>query len=293
MPNIGPALTLSDKALEQVSQVSPVDIEAARALWETRVPSYWKKLLISQTVTPGAVITTPFAWDASSRRYIDMRTRRYIPFAEIRDRAIEPFILQSRATARAMGSQLQQGGKLAEWERAMLEEVKLSQVAASLAANGGVTSETEDDRDHTAEIIIILLLLLREFAYQLQTGKQALNGFLLLRSDLYTYSTRGTFEEVRRFGMGSYFGATEERRRLGVADHCEGDGEREGCIELHDLGWAPIGTLPRLGDTPCRSNCKCRFEYRYKDESGDWVMIKDSATVARILGELGIREESE
>lgn len=293
MPNPGNALPLSETALEQISRPSALDIESARALWVSRVPPRWRRLLESQTITPGAKISTPFAWDASSRRYIDIRSRRYVPSLEIRDQAIEPFIRQSREALRSLGTGLQQGGRLADWERAAMEEVKLSQVAASMAANGGTAGGTEADRDHTAELVLLLLLLLHGFAGEIQSKKFPLNGRLLLRSDLYAYAARGTFEETRRFGMGTYFGAVEERRRLGIADHCtseDGDGELEGCVELADLGWRPIGTLPRLGESPCRTNCHCRFDYRYKDESGAWVEVDDSATDAKILRALKVKE---
>ena len=93
--------------------------------------------------------------------------------------------------------------------------------------------------------------------------------------------------------MGAYFGAVEERRVLERAEHCESDEELEGCIELSEKGWQPIGTLPRLGVSPCRSNCRCRFDYRYKDERGAWVEVDDSATVAAILREKGIKETVE
>jgi hypothetical protein len=293
MPNPGRALPLSDKALEQISQVSALDIEAAGALWVSRVPARWKRLLESQTIKPGGKISTPFAWDASERRYIDMRSRRYVPSIEIREGAIEPLIRSSRETLRAAGSGLQSGGSLSEWERAAIEEVKLSQIAAALAANGGASSANEDDREKIAAVILLLLLLLHGFAGEIQSRRFPLNGRLLLRSDLYAAATRSSWEEIRRYNAAAYFGATEERRILGRADHCtteDGDGELEGCIELSEMGWKPIGTLPRLGDSPCRTNCQCRFIYRYKNDRGEWVIVDDSATIAKILRAFNIKE---
>lgn len=296
MPNPGNALPLSEQALEQVSQVSPLDIEAARALWVSRVPLRWKRLLESQTLRPGAVITSPYAWDGSSRRYIEMRSRRYVPFTEIREQAIEPLIRSSKETLRSLGTGLQSGGSLADWERSAIEEVKLSTIAASLAANGGTGSETEADRDHTAELILLLLLLLHGFAREIEKKVFPLNGRLLRRSDLYGSSPRSTFEEARRAGMAAYFGAVEEKRVLGKADHCtteDGGGLLKGCVEIADSGWSKIGTLPRLGESPCGTNCKCRFIYRYKDDSGNWVYVDDSRTVAKILRAFGIKESVE
>lgn len=294
MPNPGNVLPLSERALEQISQVSPLDREAARALWAARVPLRWKRLLESQTVKPGAILSTPFVWDSASRRYIDLRSRRYIPFTQIREEAIEPLIRQSKETLRSLGKSLQEGGRLADWERGAIEEVKLSQIAATMAANGGERSETEEDRDHTAELLLLLLLLLHGFAGEIQKKTFPMNGRLLLRSDLYASQARSTFEEARRFGMATHFGAVEERRKLGKADHCTDEddpsGELSGCVELSDLGWQKIGSLPRLGESPCRTNCHCRFIYRYKDESGAWVEVDDSPTIAKILRQFGIKE---
>lgn len=293
MPRIGKALPLSDPALESFSQVSEIDIAAARSLWESSVPAPYRRLLDAPTVSPEIRSASPFVWDGISRRYISLRSRRYVPFTRIRDKAVEGLIQVSKQTGRAIGKTLQETGDLAGWERAMLEQVKTTQLAAALAAHGGPDKMSEEDKKKTAAAILILLLLLRAFAYDIQSRRMPINGLLFVRSDLYAAAARGTFEEARRYGMGAYFGAVEERRVLGRAEHCHSDGELDGCIELADMGWQPIGTLPRLGVSPCRSNCKCRFDYRYKDERGAWVTVDDSATVAAILKQKRIKETVE
>jgi hypothetical protein len=214
---------------------------------------------------------------------------------EIRNQAIEPLIRSAKSSARALGAGLQETGRLAEWERAMIEQVKTAQIAAGLASNGGVSSVSEDDKEEIAALILLLLLFLRVFALEIASRKQAIDGRLLLRSDLYGAAARDTFEETRRFGIATYLGArdVQERRRLGRAEHCESDEELEGCIELADLGWQPINSLPRLGDTPCRTNCRCHFEYRYKNDRGEWILVNDSAGSADILRRLGVKERIE
>jgi len=289
MTSPGKALHLSDSALESMAQVSDLDIEAARSVWASSVPARWKPLLDSQTVGEPK-LSSPFVWDASSRRYIHLKSRRYVPFMDLRSQAIEPMIRAGKLAGRTIGSALQNGGTLADWQRAMLEHVKTTQIAAGLASAGGPDAMSKKDKEKLAAEILIFLLLLRKFSYEMEAKTFPLNGRLLLRSDLYSAAARDTFEETRRFGMGVYFGATEEMRVLGKGEHCESDGELEGCIELHDLFWQPIGTLPRLGETPCRSNCLCHFDYRYKDERGAWVIVDDSATVAAILKQFKVKE---
>jgi hypothetical protein len=283
MPKIGRPLRLSDSQIEQIAKVSPLDKEVARALWRARAPSRWKSLLEAQAILPGARISAPFAWDATSRRYIDMRTRRYIPSQTIRDEAIDPFIQTIEADLRSFGGALQSSGDLATWESSMIDEIRIAQVASGLAAMGAASQSTEDETEEIAALLLLLLLLLRGFALDIYKGKQPINGLLLLRSDLYARASRDTFEELRRFGMASSFGAVQERRRLWRAEHCHTDEDLEGCVELADLGWSPINTLPRLGATPCRTNWKCRFDYRYQVERVALVFVDDSASAASIL----------
>src|SRR6185503_4363287 len=116
-----------------------------------------------------------------------------------------------------------------DWHTSMIEQIKTTQIAASMAANGGPEAMSEKDKKKTALEILLLLLLLRKFAGDVETGATPLNGRLFLRSDLYAAAARDTYEETRRFGMGTYFGATEEMRVLGEAEHCRTRGALEGC----------------------------------------------------------------
>ena len=101
---------------------------------------------------------------------------------------------------------------------------------------------------------------LTNFANEIASGKQALDGRFTLRVNMYAKAARGTGEEIAR-AVAAENGYTKERRILGVADHCRTAGGLQGCVELAEKGWEPIGTLPRIGDTPCRTNCHCHFIY--------------------------------
>jgi hypothetical protein len=52
------------------------------------------------------------------------------------------------------------------------------------------------------------------------------------------------------------FGGQQERRFLHAAEHCPD------CVDVAGRGWVPIGTLPRIGDSQCRTRCRCTFSYR-------------------------------
>ena len=93
------------------------------------------------------------------------------------------------------------------------------------------------------------------FERQMQTGEQKPNGTLLVRTALYISAGWAMLQDIGR--MLSVRGEkNEERRVLGVADNFSD------CIEWAGLGCQPIGTLPPLGASICRSNCHCHFEQR-------------------------------
>lgn len=282
--NIGPAIPFDRTGLEQLSQVTPLEFQAARSLWLRAVPLRWKRLLESQTVGDPDPLNTPYVWDPGARRYIHLLSRRYVPFTQIRAQAIEPLILHTKGQMRALSAQLAAGDRsLAEWQQGMLNLIKPAHVATALAVNGGEENSSPVDTKKIAALILFYLLLFQNFAEELETGRQVLNGRLLVRSDLYASSARSIFEEMRRHGMSLYVGALRERRVLGLAEHCRTDKHRKGCVELAKMDWQRINSLPRLGDTPCWTNCKCRFEFQIRDSKGNWIVVKDSPTVAHIL----------
>jgi hypothetical protein len=76
---------------------------------------------------------------------------------------------------------------------------------------------------------------------------------------LYANGALGVYENARREGARRAGVMTQERRVLGVAEHCPD------CRSEARKGWVEIGTLRRIGDSVCRANCKCRFEFREVD----------------------------
>ena len=88
------------------------------------------------------------------------------------------------------------------------------------------------------------------FAKQAQIGKNT-----PARAGMYAEAGRGTFEDVRS-EIAKAAGNTEERRVLGVADHCSD------CVVEAAKGWQPIGSLRAIGDSLCKTHCHCRKEFR-------------------------------
>ena len=253
------AKQLSDSALEKLAQVTDADILASKSLFRSAVPARYRNLLDASLA--GRQSDSRFLWDAARGRYVI--SGKTIQPLEIRNRVIEPLIRQAKINQRVLSAQLQNWEiTLTEWQTAMTENIKRLELASALTANGGEQNTNENDKEEIAALILALLLLFRKFTNDIQRGRQALNGLLLARSDLYASSARGMYEDMTGYNERGYRGRTQERRLLGNLDHCHTDDELEGCVELAARGWQPIGSLPPIGKSPCRANCKCTKVYR-------------------------------
>jgi len=94
------------------------------------------------------------------------------------------------------------------------------------------------------------------------TGERIPAGQFMARASMYAESGHGTLEASRRRGEQEA-GAQWERRVLADAKNCDD------CVEYALMGWQPIGTLPEIGDSACKSNCRCEFEFADGAKPGD------------------------
>lgn len=144
---------------------------------------------------------------------------------------------------------------LAEWQAGMMRTIKLSQLATSTIAHGGAARMGFPEYGAAGREIRTQYDYLRQFAAQVASGEQPLNGGLLSRARQYGQAARVTFE--REYGRDQQArGFQSERNVLGAAEHCAL------CPELTARGWVPIGLLPPVGSRPCRSNDRCSISYR-------------------------------
>ena len=88
----------------------------------------------------------------------------------------------------------------------------------------------------------------------LRAGRVPTREAAAQRAGLYARAAWGVAEGVHREGARAG-GFALERRVMGLANHCED------CPPLAARGWVPIGSLPGIGETACRWNCYCHFEY--------------------------------
>lgn len=210
-----------------------------------------------------------YAWNETAGRYIKLSTGRFVPFSEVRD-ALEATIdvvsiRMNTLTQNLIDSQI----SLAEWEAGMLEQIKLAHTASAAASRGGWAQMSQADWGAAGRMIRDQYDYLRNFAEEIASGKQKLNGTALVRTDLYADAARGTFEQMRRRYEKLMNGMTEEKRVLGIADHCPG------CLTQAEIGWQPIGTLDPIGAEECVTRCHCRFIYRKMGGDGKWIVNDD------------------
>jgi hypothetical protein len=226
-----------------------------------------------------SALTSQFGWSELAGRYTDLSTGRFVKFSTVRD-SLDEVMDASGDRMNSLTDQLiAEQISLAEWQIGMMEEIKTAHTAAAAAASGGWAQMSQSDWGAAGRMIRDQYDYLRNFANEIASGKQRLDGTARVRTDLYAQAARGTFEEMRRRYERLKDGMEEEARELGEADHCSSDddpsGEREGCLELAALGWQPIGTLPRIGQSVCITRCHCRFVFRKRGPDGAWIVKDD------------------
>lgn len=211
------------------------------------MPSSWMKRL--RELTPA------YGWSARAGRYRDLATGRFVSFRAVRE-ALDAVVDSSAERLGSLAEKLITGELgLGDWTREMAMEVKRAHLAAVASAKGGWAQLTPADLGRVGAELKKQYGYLRRFATEIADGKQAPNGRVIVRAKMYAQSARKTYEESRRQIQGAR-GITQERRVRHALESCQD------CIEYEALGWQPLGTLPPIGDSRCRMNCRCTFEYR-------------------------------
>lgn len=145
---------------------------------------------------------------------------------------------------------------LAEWQAEMREYIRTIHREAVLIVYGGRDNVPQSAWGYEGYLVKLQYQYLDGFVQDILSNPDAwMNGRLLTRMKLYQQAEWSAFEAMVRFKKMQE-GYTEERRVLGVADHCPG------CLQQAGLGWRPIGTLEPIGSQDCVTNCHCIFEYR-------------------------------
>lgn len=152
------------------------------------------------------------------------------------------------------------------WYNRMSESVRVIHGVTASASAGGWAQMTEKHWEIVNEQVRDQAGYLDSFAIQVDKGEVKLGKGFLRRVGSYSDAARSTGLEIERnLAEKGSRRATHEMRVLGPADHCRTNPKtgQKGCVELAGH-WEFIGTLPKIGDTPCGPNCRCHFVYGIK-----------------------------
>ena len=200
-------------------------------------------------------LTPAYSWDTGSQRYRNVATGRWVSRQQVRQ-ALDIALDRSRNEVARLSRELVNGGmSLADWQKAVAQEVKSMHMASAALAKGGWAQMTPQDTGRAGRIIRDEYAYLANFAAQVKSGQQKLDGSLVTRANLYAQAPRGTYHANEERGMQAQ-GKTECRNVLGPADHCEG------CLTETSKGWVSIGALVPIGSRLCLANCRCSISYR-------------------------------
>lgn len=279
--------------------VTFVDVDRMRRIWRAAVPkTFWNLLdakfeagesmefkpvpMFQIGVVPDGVDLLPedielgfwmfaeqeearfkYIWNAGLQRYT-YSNGRVVPVATLHD-LIERIEINAGPKMRRASMKLIKGTiDVVQWENLMRQAIKDSHVLAGVAARGGWQQMSFADWGYTGSLVKKQYRYLDRFADDIISGRQALDGRLLVRADAFAKTAYHDFEDMRRRIAQQSGLFNEERRILGGSDPCVD------CDSYHAEGWRPIGTMPTIGESKCVFNCRCHFEFRFNPELLVW-----------------------
>lgn len=224
-------------------------------------------------MTPKTKTQMPeYTWTAiqtqrgEQHRYRDAKTGRYVSAAAVRGE-LDRFVDKAgRESARALTEQLRDGKiALPEWQTAMARAVKNVNYAAVAAASGGVENMTAVERGRAGGIIRGQYAYLRQFAADIESGKQPLDGRAVRRAEMYMQAGRDAFHTQKRAGAADAMPG----QRLMVRSHRHRGDSCRSCIELHGRWFAmdDPAYIP-VGRRECNVSCRCDEELGTMDIDG-------------------------
>lgn len=195
----------------------------------------------------------PWQWEPRARRYRGPRGQ-WIGVNSMRELK-EQFIEAQKAKMEKLVERMANGDiTRREWVLASREVIKGTYVDLYALSKGGRGAMTQSDYGKLGAMLKGQYQRLQEFEAALRDGKLTQQG-AAYRAKLYINSARQVFSEGER-GAAQTAGMDEERRVLHPAEHCQD------CKDYAARGWQPLGTLPKIGESECRVNCRCTFEFR-------------------------------
>lgn len=142
-----------------------------------------------------------------------------------------------------------------DWQVKTRFDLRAGHLAACAIAFGGFNAITAAELETGERAADFHSSFWDNFVAGVWIGAVALDGQFVPRSGMYGAGVFSTFQNSTR-ARETAAGKTQERRRLGASDHCPT------CLEQVALGWQSIGTLRSIGDSECKTRCRCYFQFR-------------------------------
>lgn len=251
-------------ALMAIALLQYGDWEDARNLWEKH----------SAPAFIGIVDQNGFTWNDATQSYqtthgrnikADDMKRLALSFAM----AVE-FDLQSAARIAAKDP-LHKADQFGIDAARMVKSEYVTEAAIAVGGFGKITPEIlQAIQGDVTQIPSLAFSIdrLSSFVEEMKNATAGTEAQIVARSALYGASGNGIYELARR---ESHLRARDDKGRLRFLyernilganeNHCH-DGEyAEGCVEVTDAGWQPIGSLPLPGLRQCSVNCNCSIDY--------------------------------
>jgi hypothetical protein len=195
-----------------------------------------------------------FRWNAKARRYI-APNGNFVKVERIRG-ALDAFITGTVDSIEILSNRLVAGEiPLAQWHSEMLLHVKNVNLAGGALESGGWYNLSAADFGKMGNKIKGEYGFLQNFAEEIASGKQKLNGGLTNRAKLYGEQGRVTYYDFATTSA-KRDGFVEERSFLTPSESCET------CISEAKRGYVRIGELIPIGSRDCLSRCNCFMKYR-------------------------------
>lgn len=196
----------------------------------------------------------PFFWSLTLHRYVWTATGQVVAYLDIRN-WVDDAVFDTKAWAlRRTWSLINKRISFETWITELRAELKAMHTGLAEIAIGGNSQWGAVEAGRLGARLRQQYMYLDRLGREVESGFQKLDGTLLNRVGLFVESGRHTYENMRR-GMMMDVGFTEEMRTLGPSHHCND------CPPISGF-WAPLGSLPALGDTACMSNCACTYQFR-------------------------------
>jgi hypothetical protein len=208
-----------------------------------------------------------FIWNSEKRRY-ESADGEPVPDSVLR-RWVDDFaaalVVLFMARAQAVQSALVEintggGGDrfraaLADWQINCRADLRAGHLAACAIAFGGFNVIRSDQLETGERAADFHSSFWDNFVAGVFVGSVLMDGNFVPRSGMYGAGVYSTFQNGTR-ARERAAGMTQERRRLGASDHCPT------CLEQAAFGWVAIGTLRSIGDSECKTRCRCYFQFK-------------------------------